>query len=303
LSLLFNLFADNILPIIIVVGVGFVLQRTLKIDPRALSRVIFYAFTPALVFTILASSAINTNEILHMAGFTILVSACVGSLSWFLSRSLHLKPHIASAFILVSTFINAGNYGLSVNSFALGEAGLTWASIYFVTSSLLINSVGVYIASVGRTSPSKALLRLLKVPSLYAIPLALLVRISGVSLPITLWRPIDLLGSAAVPSMLILLGMQIARVGLPKRGKLVILAAGLRLIIAPLIAWLIASFMGMSGVSRQAGILESAMPTAVMTIVLATEFDVELEFVTAAVFVTTLISPLTITPLLAILGV
>ncbi|MCK4963018.1 MAG: AEC family transporter, partial [Anaerolineales bacterium] len=101
----------------------------------------------------------------------------------------------------------------------------------------------------------------------------------------------------------ILLGMQIARVGLPKRGKLVILTAGLKLLVAPLIAWLIASFMGMSGVSRQAGILQSAMPTAVTTIVLATEFDVEPEFVTAAVFITTLISPLTITPILAILGV
>lgn len=303
MSLLFNLFADNILPIIIVVGVGFVLQRTLRIDPRTLSRVIFYAFTPALVFTILASSAINTNEILHMAGFTILVSVCLGILSWSLSRSLHLKPHIASAFILASTFMNAGNYGLSVNSFALGEAGLTWASIYFVTSSLLTNSAGVYIASVGRTSPLKALLRLLKVPSLYAITLALIVQVSGVSLPIALWRPIDLLGSAAVPSMLILLGMQIARADILKHGKLVILATGLRLLIAPLIAWLMASFIGMSGVSRQAGILESAMPTAVTTIVIATEFDVEPEFVTAAVFVSTLISPLTITPILAILGV
>jgi len=303
LSLLFNLFADNILPIIIVVGVGFVLQRTIRIDPRTLSRVIFYAFTPALVFTTLASSAIHTNEILHMAVFTILVSACVGILSWSLSRSLQLKPQIASAFILASTFMNAGNYGLSVNSFALGEEGLTWASIYFVTNALLTNSAGVYVASVGRTSPGKALLRLLKVPSLYAIPLALIVQVNGVSLPKVLWRPIDLLGSAAVPSMLILLGMQIARAGMPKRGKLVVLTTGLRLLIAPLIAWLIASLMGMSGVSRQAGILESAMPTAVLTIVIATEFDVEPEFVTAAVFITTLISPLTITPILAILGV
>ena len=298
---MFNLFTDNILPIIIVVGVGFVIQRVLRIDPRPLSRVIFYAFTPALVFATLASSAINFHKILHMAVFTILVSTCVGTLSWFLSHSLHLKPQLASAFILASTFMNAGNYGLSVNSFALGEVGLTWASIYFVTNSLLTNSAGVYIASIGRTSPGKALLRLLKVPSLYAIPLALIVQANGISLPLTIWRPIDLLGSAAVPSMLILLGMQIARAGVSKHGKLVILTTGLRLLIAPLIAWAIASLMGMSGVSRQAGILESAMPTAVSTIVIATEFDVEPEFVTAAVFITTLISPLTITPILAIL--
>lgn len=303
MSLLFNLFADNILPIIIVVGVGFVLQLTLKIDPRTLSRVIFYAFTPALVFTILASSEIKTNDILRMAGFTLLVSACVGILSWSLSRLFHLEPHIASAFILTSTFMNSGNYGLSVNSFALGAAGLTWASIYFVTSSLLTNSAGVYVATVGRTSPIKALLGLLKIPSLYAIPLALLARVSGSSLPMVLWRPIDLLGSAAVPSMLILLGMQIARAGVPRRGRLLIATAGLRLLISPLIAWVLTSFMGMSGVISQAGILESAMPTAVMTIVIATEFDIEPEFVTGVVLTTTLISPFTVTPILALLGV
>ena len=106
-----------------------------------------------------------------------------------------------------------------------------------------------------------------------------------------------------MPSMLILLGMQIARAGVPRRGRLLIATAGLRLLISPLIAWVLTSFMGMSGVISQAGILESAMPTAVMTIVLATEFDVEPEFVTGVVLTTTLISPFTVTPILAMLGV
>jgi predicted permease len=59
---------------------------------------------------------------------------------------------------------------------------------------------------------------------------------------------------------------------------------------------------GLQGATRQASILEASMPTAVMCTILATEFDVEPAFVTSVVFVTTILSPLTITPLLSYLG-
>ena len=300
---IFNLFTENILPIILVAGVGFTLQRALRLNPRSLSRVIFYAFSPALIFSLLATTEIEANDILRMAGFSLLVVMCTGLLSWLISKIFHLPPLIAAAFILASTFMNAGNYGLSLNNFAFGKLGLTWASIYFVTSATLMNSAGVYIATAGQTSPSKALRGLLKIPAIYAIMLALLIRVSGFSLPVPIWRSIDLLGSAAVPSMLILLGMQIAHAGLPQKKGLLVAVAGLRLLVSPIIAWVIAPLMGLDGVSRQAGILESAMPTAVLATVIATEFDVEPQYVTGAVFITTLLSPLTITPLLSILGV
>ncbi|HEY47249.1 MAG: hypothetical protein AMJ88_00330 [Anaerolineae bacterium SM23_ 63] len=303
MSSLPSLFFDNLLPIILIAAVGFILQRTLGIDPRGFSRVIFYSFTPAFVFSILVSTDIETNEMLRMAGLSIVLSIILGTLSFVISRILQLEPRSASAFILTVTFINAGNYGLSLNAFALGDVGLLWASIFFITSAMLLNSVGVYVATVGHASPKKALIGLLKVPSVYAIPLALLVRVNDVDLPLAIWRPIDLIGSAAVPTMLILLGMQIARAGLPKRKDLLIASVGLRMLVSPLIAWFLVPILGLSGVGRQAGILQAAMPTAVLSTVIATEYDVEPEFVTGVVLVTTLISPLTLTPLLALLGI
>ncbi len=303
MSSLSNLFFNNLLPIILIATIGFILQRTLQIDPRGLSRVIFYSFTPAFVFSILVTTEIEANEMLRMAGLTIVLSIILGVLSFVISRVMQLDPRSASAFILTITFINAGNYGLSLNSFALGDVGLLWASIFFITSSMLLNSVGVYVATVGRASPKEAFIGLLKVPSIYAIPLALLIRTNDIELPLAIWRPIDLIGSAAVPSMLILLGMQIARAGLPKHKDLLFAATGLRMLASPVIAWFLTPVMGLSGVGRQAGILQAAMPTAVLSTVIATEYDVKPEFVTGVVLMTTIISPITLTPLLAILGV
>jgi len=55
-------------------------------------------------------------------------------------------------------------------------------------------------------------------------------------------------------------------------------------------------------VALQAGVVEAATPTAVLSTVLATEFNTEPTFVTTVVFTTTVLSPLTLTPLLAYLG-
>ncbi len=302
MSSLARLFADNIVPIIVVAGVGFALRRFLNVDVQSVSRVAFYVCIPALVFSLLLNTQIRVTDVLRMMAFAAVIVTCVGILAWLVARLLRLPPSLTAALVLASAFMNSGNYGLSVNNFAFGQNGLAWASLFYITTSLLTNSVGVYIATVGRTSPGRALLGLLRVPAVYSIPLALLVRASGLSLPLPLARPIDLLAASAVPLMLLILGMQLAQAGLPTRIGLLTTSAGLRLLVGPAIAWLLAPAFGLIGASRQAGILEAAMPTAVFNAILALEFNIEPEFVTGAVLVSTLLSPLTLTPLIALLG-
>jgi predicted permease len=58
----------------------------------------------------------------------------------------------------------------------------------------------------------------------------------------------------------------------------------------------------MERISLQAGVLESGMPSAVLTTIIAMQYDAEPEFVTSVVLATTILSPLTVTPLIAFLG-
>lgn len=299
---LFQLFADNLFPILLVAAIGYILQRTLDLNPRSISQVIFNVFTPALVLKLLITSDIQAADVGRMVVFAAAIMIITSLGSWLISKSLRLGDGLTSAFILSASFSNAGNYGLSVNQFAFGEQALAFASLYFITSSLMINSAGVFIASVGRVEPKMALRGLFKVPAVYAIPIALVIRMSGVELPTMLWRPIDLLGAAAVPSMLIVLGMQIGNSGLPKERGLLSLAVVVRLLVGPLIAVVLAPILGLSGAAYQAGILEAATPTAVLCSIIALEFDVEPDFVIGAILVSTILSPLTITPLISLLN-
>lgn len=299
---LLDLFIENVLPVLLLAATGFILQRALRIDPRPLAQVVFHAFAPALVFRLLLQTSIGALDILRMMGLAALVMTGIGLLSWALARFFHLPPPLAAAFVLTSTFMNAGNYGLSVNQLAFGEQALAWAVLFFTASSVLANSVGVYLASVGKASPQRALLGLLRVPSLYAIPLALLLRGLSWPLPPAIQHPIDLLAAAAIPAMLLLLGMHIGQAGVPRQRAPLFGSVLLRLVVSPLWAWALLPLFHLPRAGQQSAILEAAMPTAVLTSVIASEFQVEPEFVAGAVLVSTLLSPLTITPLILLLG-
>lgn len=255
-----GLFLNNIFPIIAVAGVGFILQRRANLDPRPISTVIFHILIPALVFDLVLTTKIPGDEIVSMVFLTSAVIVFMLLLSWALSKLLRLPQALASAFILSVSFINAGNYGLSLNHFALGEAGLLWASIYFITSALWTNSAGVYIASAGRMNPLQAAKNSDEVPAVYAIIASLLLRTLNISFPQAISRPIELLSAATIPMMLLVLGMQVSKAGAPKRIGLLSIVVALRLVLSPIAAWFMAGALSMPMIGRQVGVLSPRCP-------------------------------------------
>jgi malate permease and related proteins len=302
LSYLLELFLNNLLPIFIIAGAGYLLGRWLFIDLRTLSQVVFYIFSPCLVFTLITGNRLNEGEILQMMGFATVIVILIGLLTWLIGKALRLERRMIMAMVLAAMFMNAGNYGLSVNLFAFGQEGLAQATLYFVAMGILTYTVGIMVASLGAASLRQSFMGLLRVPVVYGLALAFLfVRFDWV-LPVPIDRAVVLLGNATVPTLLVLLGLQIRRVEWKNHIPAVAAVTGIRLLVSPLLAIGLSGLFGLQGVARQAGIMESAMPTAVMVTILANEYDIEPGFISTVVFASTLLSPLTITPLLAYLG-
>jgi predicted permease len=302
LSNLLTLFYNNILPIFLAAGAGYALARYLKLNPRTLSQVIFYIFSPCLVFTLIRTSQLGNGDILRMISFATALILVVGGITLLIGKLMRLERKLLAASLLSSMFMNAGNFGLSVVLFAFGENSLAYSSLFFVTSSVLINTVGVMTASLGSANLRQALGNLVKLPALYALILGFVFLETGWLLPAPVERATQVLGDAAIPGMLVLLGMQLQIVRWRGFGAPLTLVNVMRLVISPLIAIGLSRVFNLSGHAIQAGVLESAMPSAVLNIVVATEFDVRPEFVTAAVTTTTLLSALTLTLWLAYLG-
>jgi len=299
---LLQLFVDNLLPILLMAGIGYLLSAKLDLDIRGLSLATFHVFSPCLIFALLVDSRLGGAEMVRMAGFAAAVLLGVGLLAALVGKALGLSRRMRAALVLVAMLPNAGNYGLSLTLFAFGEGALAHASVFFATSAALTYTVGVLVASLGRADARTALLGLLRVPTVYAVLLALLFVYQGWQLPLPLDRTVSTLAQAAIPVFLIVLGMQLHRAGLGRVSAAQVLAVGMRLVASPALAVLLATLFGLTGVARTAGIVEAAMPAAVVTTVLAEVYDVEPAFITSVVFVSTVVSPLTLTPLLLILG-
>jgi predicted permease len=294
-----------ILPVFLIVGTAALAQTRLHLDIRTLSRTALYLFSPALVFDSLASSNVSGTEFGQITAVLILTTLTLWVLGALVARLLHLGGKTQAAFLIAILIMNAGNYGLPVNLFAFGEAGLARASLYFVGSALLAASLGVYLSARGGATARLALRRMVSMPLLHATILGLIFNLGDFTVPETLAKAIRLLGQAAVPSMLLVLGVRLAEtfqnwqraVHLPALGAVTVL----RLVVAPALAWLFAGLVGLNGLGRDVSVLETAMPTAVMTTILATEFDSDAPFAALCVMMTTLVSLPTVTVLLNLL--
>jgi predicted permease len=300
-SLLVSILAGDILPIFAIAAIGYFLARRPDVSIRSLSSVVFNALSPCLVFTLLVTSQMTGSQAGRMALFCVLLTAALAVAGRLTAAALHLDRETLSSFMLVVMFSNSGNYALPLILFAFGKEALSFAAIYFVTGAITVYTVGVVIAAHGAHSLRRAIQGILRVPAVYALLTAVIIRVLWGTPPEFVMRPVGMLADAALPLMLVVLGMQLQRAAIPKQRMPVTVAAFLSLVASPIIGLALSGLLGLTGAARQAAIILSAMPAAVITTVLAVEYQLDPSFATSVVFVTTILSPFTLVLLIAYL--
>lgn len=297
LSIMFNVIS----PIFIIVGIVVLIARRLNPDPRGLSTILVYLFIPSLAFTGIVQSDLRGGEVIGLAAVAVTMSLLMALVGLGVSRLAKFDRKLESAFLISIILVNAANYGIPLNRFAFGPDGERQAIIYYVMSVMMGNVLGVYFASRGEASVKAAVLNVLKVPIAYAALAGLIVNLAEITLPLPVERAVGILSQASVPGMLALLGLKLAEASLRVRWRPLLLATGIRLVLAPLIAFPMAALLGLTGTTFQVAIVESSMPTAVLANALATQFNSDAEFTSAVTLVSTLASIVTLSILIAIL--
>ncbi len=283
-------------------GFGFAARRWLKLEKRALSTAVLNVFSPCLVFSSLVSSKLPGDELVELVLFALLNIVGMGLLAFLFSRLLRLSRSQTVMLLIVVMFVNGGNYGLTLNRLRYGDAGLARAVVYYTTSTLIIYTGGMLLASMGHVSWRASVGRLLRLPAMYAAVSAIVVYSFNIQLPESLLRGIEVAGGGAIPVMLLVLGMQMADTVHFGMLKLAAVAVLLRLVGGPIMGFLIAGQLGLQGLSRSTSIIESSMPTAVFVIILATEFELHPTAVTGVVVLSTLFSPITVASAITLFG-
>ena len=306
----FSVFAQVLLPIRVVVASGYLLQRRLELDLQSVNRLSLYLLSPALIFSSLVQSPIEVTVTLRIGAFMTLFVITIGAVTWLVAFLLQLDTIDRAALMLCVMFMNAGNYGLPAARFAFGQEGFDRAVLFFVVQAILAQTLAIYIAGAGHGDRRGGLVQLLRMPQIYAVLAALAFRIGGLRLEPAgegilndVFRGVALVGDAAVPLLLIILGLQLAETGRISEGPKVALATVLRLGLSVPLAVGLSYLLNLDELSTKLAVMLSSMPTAVNVTILAIEFNVRPRFVSSAVVVSTAASVFTLTLILVLLGV
>ncbi len=283
-----------VLPTFLVIIVGFALGKIKKLNMSVVIDIIFYIGLPALAFTAMLSKQIVLVDASKIWASALLVMVGTGLIALIVFKLAHFKH---SGLYVPIIIMNAVNIPFPVMSMAYGQEGLLAATLFYIPVTLLSLTVGIMIFS--RRNWKDGIKETLKVPAIYGAVLGLIFNLLRINVPDLVYNPLQLIGSMVIPLTLLVLGYQLSSVritDLPSTS----LASGIRVGVGLGMGMLAVNIFGLTGVSRSVVILDSAMPSAVSTSILAMKYGNEPELVSSVVFVTTVVSILII-PLLLLL--
>ena len=288
-----------VVPVFAVILVGALLARRFGLEVGPITRLAIYGAVPALVFRTLSTMSLAPDAIARLlAGYGLLLVA-MAALAWSLGRGWPLAAR--RAFVATSLFGNAANMLLPISLFAFGEAGLERALLLYVATALLMFSLGP--ALVGRpTGVRQALRTVATFPVLWGALAGLAANVTEAAMPLGVDRAVGLLADAAVPLVLLSLGIQVgrARAALPRGVNY--LAVVLKLVVAPAVGYGAGLVVGLRGLDLAVLTLLAAMPTAINLAMLAVEFRGDADQVGRTVLLGTLAALVTLPVVLTLVA-
>ena len=282
-------------------GVAWRILRPGKLSPEqvrhGLTESVYYLFLPALVLVVLWRTPIGMDSlrISLLSASGILLALLFSGLACRLCR---MPPAVSGAIMLASAFPNATYLGLPVLQTTFGDWARSVAIQYdlFAATPLLF-TVGILIAQHFGEGEAEAgfLRRLMRIPPLWAALLGSLLNLSGVPLGNSLEVVLNHLGNTVIPLMLVALGLSLQwhRFSRRQLGPLLVVSV-IQLLLTPLLVWRLAIQLGLSGDLLTAVVLEAAMPSMVLGLVLCDRFRLDTTLYALAVTVTTLLSLLSL---------
>ncbi|MGD1075078.1 MAG: AEC family transporter [Thermodesulfovibrionales bacterium] len=294
---------DILFPFAFIIASGAVCRRLriggLDADSlrQAIGALVFNIFLPALCIKIIVTTTLD------METFLIPVTACVATVTGLvlsfgvytlLGKALHIEQAQKGVLILASTFGNVTYLGLPVLTGLFGSEAAKYALFYdLLATTPLLWLVGAPLASrygEGKRYEIRESLRTIGAfPPIWGICAGILIKLTGLPFPPVVLKPVSMLGDLVVPLMIFSIGLALS---LPKVKHAYVLAPAviIKLAIIPFISYQTASILGVRATALASCLIEGAMPTMVLSLLIAARFKLDESLAAFLIVVTTLLS-------------
>jgi predicted permease len=297
-----GIFINVVVPVFIIFLAGFGIQKWKKLNIKSASTVAIYILSPCLVFRTFYETELN-GQYTGMVFFTLALLVLIIIINKIVASFKRYPQSVESGLILSTAFMNSGNYGVPIVLFAYGEAGFDYAVSFMVLQAIVMNFFGVYYAVKGQSGIRLAVRSVLQMPNTYATILALGINLLDIRLSVSIISAVDLVAEAAIPLVMIILGMQLAEISVKSlQWSKISYGVVMRLLISPIIAVALLQFIELDPLLQKVLILLAAMPSAATANMYAVQFNAEPKYVSSVTLFSTLFSIVTITALLMMLG-
>ncbi|NWQ40501.1 AEC family transporter [Bacillus sp. EB106-08-02-XG196] len=296
MSILYHILLDIIFPIFLLIAAGAVLQRVIRLDLSTLSTLTVYFLLPAVCFVNIYESKMSGELISQTLVFLLLFNILLILTSMFIAKANRFDRKLTATFKNSMVLSNSGNYGLPVSElvFAANTAGMSIQIIISIFQNLLTFTYGFFNSVSAESSGLDILRKIIRLPVIYALLLAILLKWLHIDIPEFLWKPIENSSNAFLAVALVTLGAQVAFLKITRISRPIVWIVIGRLIISPIVGLLVIFTLGLTGITAQALFIASSFPSSRNSALLALEYDNYPEYASQAVLLTTVISSITV---------
>lgn len=267
----------TILPLFVMVLIGFLAQRFYQVQSRSLAALAIYILSPAVVLLGILGEHLALS-ILYMPLIVLAIGIVISAVSYFAAGFMwHDARHQMVGF--ASGTANSSYFGIPVSAAILGIESIPIAVMFALGQTLFEATVGYYLAARGEGSMKQSLLKLVKLPVLYALLIGLILRAQDWQMPFVLLESVELLASAFTPIGMMLIGVGLAESKLLVRPDVRFMGM---VFFIKFVVWFVAIWVFIlldktyfhifDPLAHQVMLLQAVSPVAVSTVAYAAEF-------------------------------
>jgi malate permease and related proteins len=296
---------ETILAIILLILVGYTARRIglLKSeDSVTLNKIVVNIAIPALIFLAMYGADLsNLNVLIPITLICIITGSLCGFIVYMFSRAKGYSKKTKWTLVGTSTLFNSGFLGYPVVLGIFGASGLVRAVFFDMGSTILFMCLGILFILLFGGKYTSIVRRTLLFPPLWGIILGILANILHLNPGLIPLNVLKYLSGAAIPIIMISLGLSLEVGGLKNYLGAASMVSMTRLIISPLIAVLMVYILGLNGLESTVTVVEAGMPSAMLSLVLAASYDLDIKAAAACIFMSTVLSMISLPILIYLL--
>ena len=289
---------ETIMAIVLMILLGYISKRIGLLKPEdsiTLNKIVVNIAIPSLIFLAMYGADLsNINTLLPITIICIVTGILSGSIVYIFARFRGYSKKKKWTIVGTSTLFNSGFLGYPVILGVYGSTGLVRAVFYDMGSTLLFLCLGIFFIILFGGKYSSIIKRTILFPPLWGIILGVAVNIMHINIGSIPMDVLKYLSGAAIPIIMISLGLSLEVGGLKNYLEAATFVSIVRLMISPAIALIMVTLIGFSNINSTVTVVEAGMPSAMLSLVLAASYDLDIKVAAACIFLSTVLSMITL---------